>query len=336
MRMVRRARHGFTSTYHPFCFRIAAPLLLLLGGAAPLVAQSTAPTSRPAFTVQRAECISLLGKPLFAHAPGARAALEAALAQARSEADAAPDDLDKAIWVGRRLGYLWRMNEAIAAFDRALERWPNSAAPLRHRGHRLISIRRFDDAIADLTRAAALMGADAESTEPDGQPNARNLPLTTLGFNVCYHLGVARYFKGDFPGAVSAMQSTLKYAEKHADNRVAVSYWLYLALRRAGRDAEAASVAAGITPELEIIENDAYHRLLLVFNGSRTVEETLKAEQKAATDAATIGYGLGIWRLLGGDRAAAVEQFERVVAGENWPAFGFIAAEVELRRLRGD
>lgn len=335
MRTAWYGRRRSASAFESSAMRIAA-LLLLLGGAAPLVAQSTAPASRPFLTVQRAECSSLLGKPLFAHAPGARPALEAALAKARSEADAAPDDLEKAIWVGRRLGYLWRVNEAIAVYDRALERWPNSAALLRHRGHRLISIRRFDDAIANLTRAAELMGEEADAIEPDGQPNARNLPLTTLGFNVHYHLGLARYFNGDFPGAVSAMQSTLRYAEKHADNRVAASYWQYLALRRSGRDAEAARLVAGITPEMEIIENDAYHRLLLVFNGTRTVEETLEAEQKAATDAATIGYGIGIWRLLSGDRAAAVAQFERVVAGENWPAFGFIAAEVELHRVRGD
>jgi len=48
---------------------------------------------------------------------------------------------------------------------------------------------------------------------------------------------------------------------------------------------------------------------------------------------ATLSYGLGNWYLLKGDTARARAAFERAVASGGWPAFGFIAAEQDLRRL---
>jgi hypothetical protein len=50
---------------------------------------------------------------------------------------------------------------------------------------------------------------------------------------------------------------------------------------------------------------------------------------------ATQGYGVGNWYLYNGDRARAMQVFRRVVAGGNWGAFGYIAAEAELARERG-
>jgi hypothetical protein len=38
--------------------------------------------------------------------------------------------------------------------------------------------------------------------------------------------------------------------------------------------------------------------------------------------------------LLRGDTASAKQWFERSVRSGGWPAFGFIAAEAELKRLR--
>jgi len=45
-----------------------------------------------------------------------------------------------------------------------------------------------------------------------------------------------------------------------------------------------------------------------------------------------MGYGIGCLHLLAGDKSAALAAFERVVNGDEWPAFGFIAAEAELAR----
>jgi hypothetical protein len=51
-------------------------------------------------------------------------------------------------------------------------------------------------------------------------------------------------------------------------------------------------------------------------------------------DLATYGYGVANWHLYSGEPGRAREIFEKVVAGPQWNAFGYIAAEVELARLK--
>jgi hypothetical protein len=53
-----------------------------------------------------------------------------------------------------------------------------------------------------------------------------------------------------------------------------------------------------------------------------------------ATEFATLAYGVGNWHLVhgGGDRARGI--FEGIVRSGGWPAFGHIAAEAELTRMR--
>ena len=281
------------------------------------------------------EVTSLLGRPLYPVAdPDKLPELEAALAEARAALAADPDDPEKLVWVGRRLGYLWRMDEAIAVYTHGIANHPDYAPLYRHRGHRYISVRRFADAEADLAKAARLIEGKPDRVEPDGIPNALNIPLTTTAFNVWYHLGLARYLQGNFEGALEAYRETLKFSLKHNDNLVATLDWSYMTLRRLGRNAEAEVVFQPIHPELEIIENHAYYRRLLMYMGSLKPADLLDAADASPLDWATQGYGVGNWYLYNGDTEKAVQIFQRVIQGDYWPAFGFIAAEVELARLR--
>jgi tetratricopeptide (TPR) repeat protein len=203
----------------------------------------------------------------------------------------------------------------------------------RHRGHRYISLRRFDDAISDLTQAASLMKGRANEIEPDGAPNERGIPLTTTGFNVWYHFGLAKYLKGDYAGALEGWDQAMMFTRGYDDNLVAVTAWGYMTLCRHGRFAQAARALDPIRPDMDIIENHAYHKILLMHKGLVSPDELLRGVDESSLDFATLGYGLGFWYLQKGDRAAATEIFERVERGPYWPAFGYIAAEVELARL---
>jgi len=49
---------------------------------------------------------------------------------------------------------------------------------------------------------------------------------------------------------------------------------------------------------------------------------------------ATVGYGIANWHLYNANAAKAKEYFQRIISGKYWPAFGFIAAETEMTRLR--
>ncbi|MCG8405521.1 MAG: hypothetical protein MI923_10025 [Phycisphaerales bacterium] len=280
------------------------------------------------------EVVSLLGRPLYARPSGDQKKLTQAFLQSIIDFHGSPKDLSKIVWPGRRLGYLWRMNDAIHYYTLALEKHPNHAPLYRHRGHRYISVRQFDRAIEDLEKAAVLLAGRPEEIEPDGMPNVKNIPLTTTAFNVWYHLGLARYLKGDFEGALAAYRETMKHSRRYDDNLVATTHWMYMTLRRLRRDKEAAALLKPIREDMEIIENHAYHRCVLMYKGLLKPDElSVDGDMNGVVDV-TQGYGLGNWYLYRGDKAEAKKVFERVVSGDLWPGFGFIAAEADLARLR--
>jgi hypothetical protein len=104
-----------------------------------------------------------------------------------------------------------------------------------------------------------------------------------------------------------------------------------LVLRRLGRDAEAAEVLEPVTAGMDVIENHAYHRLLLMFKGERSPESLLEGSEDALQNA-TVGYGLGAWHLVSGRGKEAERILAQVLSGQEWAAFGYIAAEAELVR----
>jgi tetratricopeptide (TPR) repeat protein len=284
------------------------------------------------------EATSLLGRPLFAPALSAdvRAALEKNLADAQAQLQKDPQSADAAIWVGRRTAYLGRYRDAIAAFSAGIERHPDDPRLYRHRGHRYITIREFDRAIADLTKAAALAAGRSDEVEPDGQPNAKNIPTSTLKTNIYYHLGLAHYLKGDFAAAADAYRNCMEHA-KNPDMQVATAHWQYMTLRRLGQAEEAAAVLVPITAAMPVIENGSYHKLLLMYKGALASDTLAAAATPPALDAVTIGYGVANWHLYNGRRDAARQLLESIVeqnATSQWAGFGYIAAEADLARMR--
>jgi hypothetical protein len=206
----------------------------------------------------------------------------------------------------------------------------------RHRGHRYITVRDFDRAIADLQKAADLMPPSPLETEPDGQPNRLNVPLSSTQFNVWYHLGLSHYLKGNFAEARLAYEHCMGTAVND-DLVCATVDWLYMTLKRSGRNEEARQVLQKISAGMNIIENDSYHKRLLMYKGVIPVDSVLNVrEQNDDLDLAlaTQGYGVGNWYLVGGDTTNAMEVFQHVVNGKHFSAFGFIAAEVDLARLK--
>jgi dienelactone hydrolase len=281
-----------------------------------------------------AEATSLLGVPLQAIEPPAdrKPELEKNLAKATADFVRDPDSADAAIWVGRRLSYLGRFREAIDVYTRAIAKHSEDARLFRHRGHRFITTRQLDKAVADFESAARLIEGQPDQAEPDGDPDPRNPnPGSSLHFNVWYHLGLAHYLKGDFDKALVAYQRCREAALGNDDRIVAVSDWMYMTLRRLNRTAEAAKLLESIRPDMNVVENGSYFVRLLLYKGLKKPDEVLVAGDPVAI--ATQGYGVGNWYLYNGDAARAREIFTGVVAGPQWPAFGFIAAEAELVRM---
>jgi tetratricopeptide (TPR) repeat protein len=282
---------------------------------------------------QKPEATSLSGRPLFRIALPDQPKLEANLLQAEKDLAAKPNDPDAIIWVGRRLGYLWRYQDAIATFSKGVALHPNNPKMYRHRGHRYITVREFDRAIADFEKAAALIKGTPDEIEPDGQPNPAGKPRSTLHFNIWYHLGLAYYLKGDYDKALQAYIECMKVSNND-DAVTATSDWMWMTLMRLNRKAEAAKVLERITAKMDILENTSYHRRLLMYKGLEKPETLLDPANADGLTLATQGYGVGSYYLVTGNPARAREIFEKVVAGPNWSAFGYIAAENDLRRMK--
>lgn len=285
------------------------------------------------------EAPSLLGGPGYAPLPldeQTRARYEANLDDARRAYDADPTSEDAAVWLGRRTAYLGRYREAIDLYTRALRDHPDSVKLLRHRGHRFITIRRFDAAVADLSRAGELIRTKniPDEIEPDGLPNARNEPRSTLHDNVAYHLALAHFLRGEFARAADEWRGGLERATPNDDMRVAYAYWLFIAEHRAGRPDAAQRVLADLESNwpADIIENHAYDRLLRVFAGRMTSDEALAAAPQGTTDQATTLAGLGMFAFIRGDQVEARRLWSDCVHTGQWPSFGFIAAEADLAR----
>lgn len=265
--------------------------------------------------------------------PETKTVFEKNLADAEAVHLAKPNEADSIIWLGRRTAYLGRYKDAVRIFSSGAVLHKNDARFLRHRGHRYITLRCFDDAIRDLEKAAELVKGKADEIEPDGLPNAKNIPTSTLQSNIWYHLGLAYYLKGDLKKALKAYEKAQKVSTNN-DMRVATSYWHYMTLRRLGKKKEAGKILEPFAGNIELIENDDYLKLIRLNRGELKAETLLSEITGDANTlgSASLGYGIGNYFLYNGDREKAMTVFRRITAGDQWASFGFIAAEAELKR----
>lgn len=261
------------------------------------------------------------------------AGLRRDLTEARRDFDASPTDEDAIIWLGRRQAYLGLYHEAVATFSRGLILHPGSAKLRRHRGHRFITIRQFDRAVDDLSRAARLVADQPDEIEPDGAPNALNIPRGTLKTNIYYHLALAHYLQGDFERARDAWRTCAELSPND-DMLVAATYWLHLTNKRLGDDDAAARSLEPITSSMDVIENFDYHALLLMFKGEVEPADLLDFESGTGVQQATRAYGAAMLHWFAGDADKAKAILERITREANPAAFGAIAAEVDLERLQ--
>jgi tetratricopeptide (TPR) repeat protein len=244
-----------------------------------------------------------------------------------------PNEADSIIWLARRNGYLGNYKKAVWILSSGLQRFSEDARFYRHRGHRYITLRCLDDAIRDLETAATLVKEKPDEIEPDGIPNEKNIPTSTLQSNIWYHLGLAYYLKGDFANALRAYDDA-QMVSKNDDMRVATAYCRYMTLRRMGRNKEAKRILKPFGPALEVIENADYLKLIRLNRGEVKAETLLSTitDNADSLASASLGYGIGNYFLYNGDREKAMAIFRKIVAGDQWASFGYIAAEAELGR----
>jgi tetratricopeptide (TPR) repeat protein len=235
-----------------------------------------------------------------------------AVARAESALAAEPRNVERLIQLGIAQSGVRQYREAIHTFTRGLAIAPDNALLYRWRGHRYISVRALDSAVADLTRGNR---------------------LDSTNYDIWYHLGVARYARGEFAAAANAFAQAQRRAPN--DNEVAgATDWLWMSLSRAGRAADARAALARTSDSLRVTSAAAYAQRLRLYRGAIGPEQVLTPADTGDIAVATLSYGVGNWFLTRADTVRARQWFERAVRSGGWPAFGFIAAEAELARMR--
>lgn len=230
---------------------------------------------------------------------------------ARAESALAKDPKNVAL-IGR-LGAaqvaIRQYREAIATYTKGLALAPNDTAFYRERGHRHLSVREFDQAYADLSRGLALDRTD---------------------YGCLYHLGIIRFLRGDFAGAATTFARALPLAPDSSE-KAGSTDWLWMSLARAGRLDEANAMLARRPDSLHT--NIVYTRRLRLYRGQVSPDSIVTPADTDDITVATLSYGIGDWYLVKGDTAKARAWFTRAIKSGGWPAFGFIVAEAELKRL---
>ena len=282
------------------------------------------------FSAISPQAISLLGNELISAEPSEELRLKW---EAKKRAyEKSPQDADSIIWYGRFTAYMGGYKESIDIYSKGMEYHPEDARLYRHRGHRWISIREFDRAIEDLRKAESLIRGKENEIEPDGMPNARNIPVSSLHGNIYYHLGLAHYLAGNLEEANQAYQKCLA-TSRMPDNVVSASHWLFMINRLLDNEGQAYQFVKDISEEDDIIENHSYHQLCLLYNGIFEEEEAAKMSSSASANDA-VRYGIANWHFYNGRQERGKELMEEIIEGDgNWASFGYIAAEADLARM---
>jgi len=235
------------------------------------------------------------------------------------------------IWYGRRTAYLGNYRAAIQIYSEGIEKHPADARFYRHRGHRYLSTRQYDLAIADFEKASKLIEGTDDKIEPDGIPNKSNTPVSTLHGNIWYHLALGYYLKNDLGNALRCYKACAKVS-KNDDMIVSTNHWYYMALRRANQVELATKLVSQVSTDMHIIENTSYQGLCLLYNGSINAEDLQNTKSGVPSNDATL-YGLGNWYLYNGNQEKAKSYFLKILANGNKASFGYLAAEADYFRI---
>jgi Flp pilus assembly protein TadD len=232
-----------------------------------------------------------------------------AIARARAALDADPRNVQRYLELGAAQSAARQFREAIDTYTRGIAVDSTNAMLYRWRGHRYLSVRDMTRAMSDLQRALA---------------------IDSTNYGALYHLGIIHFAHANF-GEAANLFARAQRNPPNAGELAGSTDWLWMSLMRAGRAAEATAMLAR-RPDSLPIEN-AYRTRLRLYRGELEVDRAMTPADTADTQAATLGYGIGNWYLVRGDSVRARDWFARAVRSGGWPAFGFIVAEAELRRM---
>jgi hypothetical protein len=287
--------------------------------------------------IETPEGFSLFGEPLYnpVSYPDPEDKQLIKFNKAYEEWEKDPEDRLKLLWLGRQHAYIGKYRDAIHIYTEALKKYPDDPELLRHRAHRYLSLRMFDFSIRDSERAVDLMLEKPDFMEPSGLAGAEDTTEYTFYTNTYYHLGLGYLFKGDLLNARKTFYDLLDVAVND-DHIIMSCYWNYIILSRLGHGDEAKKVLRLIKPNMKCPVSKGYYECLKMFKGELAPEDIIgDKDEEDQLSLVTTGFGVANEYMFRGEYDKYVELLERVVATNAWSGFGYISAEIDLKRING-
>jgi tetratricopeptide (TPR) repeat protein len=227
-----------------------------------------------------------------------------AIAEYRKAIEVDPHDATSHIGLGAALSDQGKTKEAIAEYQKAIEFDPHDATSHIGLGDALNDQHKTDEAIAEYRKAIELAPHDAR---------------------VHLYLGAALSGQGKTDGAIAEYWEAIKRDPEDAYPVL----WLYLACARSGPQIAAAELE---TNAKKLKQPDWPYPVVELFLGRRTPEATFAVATKS-DDRCEAQFYIGEWRLLRGNRPAAMVALK--AAAETCPKtfVEYKSARAELHRL---
>ena len=285
--------------------------------------------------IETPEGFSLFGEPLYnpVSYPDPENKQLIKFNQAYIEWEKAPENRENILWLGRQHAYMGKYRDAIHIFTEALKKFPDDPEFLRHRAHRYLSLRMFDHSTRDSERAVVQMLKKPDFMEPSGLAGAEQTTEYTFYTNTYYHLGLGYMLKGDLLNARKAFYDLLKVGVND-DHTIMSVYWLFIILKRLGYNKETTTLLENIKPDMKCPVSKGYYECIRMFKGE-IQPETLLEQEEGQLSIVTSGFGIANQYKIRGDYTKYVEILEKILATNAWSGFGYISAEVDMKRILG-
>lgn len=234
--------------------------------------------------------------------------------EAKAAAEANPHDPELWIKYGRVLRRQMMHREAINAYCMGATYSPFYALLYRHRAHAYINIGEY--AVSAATFEIALR-------------------LDPTNWDCWYHQGVAYYLSEQYERAEVSFRNCFGRTDLFDDD-VSTKDWLWLTLMHLGKTEEAAEVVADVKPGIPVQYADCgYYNRVLVYNGTITVEEAMKAANSGDEHLyATSAYGLSYYYITKGEKAKAYEILKKISENSAWGGFAEHAGRRDFQQWK--
>lgn len=244
---------------------------------------------------------------------------------------------------------------AIEVFSEGIARFPEDARFYRHRGHRRLNLRRFQEGLDDLRTAAQLIegkpdefdwftAETADDVErlllaqpildqrlevtPETVASTSRSYKSTLHFSIYYHLALAHFLLRQYEEALTNYRKALA-ASVDDDARSAVNDWIYMTLLRLERVSDAAAHLDAVDAERYQIneETPLYVNRLRLYKGDITADELRRRASAKPLAMVTAEFAIAQWHLHSGRTQEARASFEKLLEHGDRYSFAYLVAE---------